>query len=82
MNEIINEIQSKINSSIFLDFDMGNTTWFRVGGKTKAYVIVNSIKDLKTILTYSNQINYYIIGIAKISTPLCLRLYGRKKVSN
>ena len=62
MNEIINEIQSKINSSIFLDFDMGNTTWFRVGGKTKAYVIVNSIKDLKTILTYSNQINYYIIG--------------------
>ena len=62
MNEIINEIQSKINSSIFLDFDMGNTTWFRVGGKTKAYVIVNSIKDLKTILTYANQINYYIIG--------------------
>ena len=54
MNEIINEIQSKINSSIFLDFDMGNTTWFRVGGKTKAYVIVNSIKDLKTILTYEN----------------------------
>ena len=62
MNEIIDEIQSKINSSIFLDFDMGNTTWFRVGGKTKAYVIVNSIKDLKIILTYSNQINYYIIG--------------------
>ena len=55
MNDIINELQSKIKSRIFLDFDMGNSTWFRVGGKAKGYVVVNSVKDLKIILSYSNQ---------------------------
>lgn len=63
MIDIISEIQSKIKSNIFLDFDMGKSTWFRVGGKSRGYVIVNSLKDLKTILTYANQINYYIIGV-------------------
>ena len=63
MNEIIYEVQSKIKSSIFLDFDMGKSTWFRVGGKARGYVVVNSIKDLKTILSYANHINYYIIGV-------------------
>ena len=63
MNEIISKVQSKIKSSIFLDFDMRESTWFRAGGKAKGYVVVNCIKDLKTILTYSNQINYYILGV-------------------
>ena len=63
MNEIIDKIQSKIKSKIFIDFDMGNSTWFRVGGKAKGYVVVNSIKDLKTILTFSNEINYYVVGV-------------------
>ena len=39
MNDLITEIQSKINSSIFLDYNMGNSTWFRVGGIAKGYVI-------------------------------------------
>ena len=63
MNDIIYEIQSKINSSIFLDFDMGNSTWFRVGGKAKGYVVVNNLRDLKIILTYAKKINYYIVGV-------------------
>ena len=63
MNDIINEVQSKIKSSIFLDFDMGKSTWFRVGGKAKGYVVVNSMQDLRIILTYANKINYYIIGV-------------------
>lgn len=63
MDDIINELQSKIKSSIFLNFDMGKSTWFRVGGNAKGYVIVNSLKDLKSILTYSNKLNYYIIGV-------------------
>lgn len=62
MNDIINELQAKIKSRIFLDFDMGNSTWFRVGGKAKGYVVVNSVKDLKIILSYSKKINYYIVG--------------------
>lgn len=63
MNDLIYEVQSKIESRIVLDFDMGNSTWFRVGGKAKGYVVVNNLKDLKIILTYSNKINYYIIGV-------------------
>ena len=62
MINIISKVQSKIKSNILLNFDMGNSTWFRVGGKANGYVVVHNIKDLKTILTYANQINYYIIG--------------------
>lgn len=62
MNDIISEVQSKIKSNILLDFNIGNSTWFRIGGKVKGFVVVNNIKDLKTILTYSNKISYYIIG--------------------
>jgi len=63
MNDIIHEIQSKIRSKILLDYDMGKSTWFRVGGKAKGYVIVNSIKDLKIIISYGNKIQYYIVGV-------------------
>ena len=63
MSDIIREIKSKIKSRIFLDYDMGKSTWFRTGGKAKGYVIINNIKDLKTIVSYGDQIKYYIIGV-------------------
>ena len=63
MIDLINEIQSKIQSKILLDYDMGKSTWFRVGGKAKAYVIVNNIYDLKTIINYGNEIRYCVIGV-------------------
>ncbi len=63
MNDLIDEIQSKIQSKILLDYDMGKSTWFRVGGKAKAYVIVNNIYDLKTIINYGNEIRYCVIGV-------------------
>ncbi len=63
MNDIILEIQSKILSKILLNYDMGQSTWFRTGGKAKGYCIVNNLKDLKTIVSYSDQIKYYIIGV-------------------
>ena len=63
MNDIINEIQSKIKSKIILDYDMGKSTWFRVGGKVKGYVVINNFKDLRTIISYGNQIRYYITGV-------------------
>ena len=62
MIDIVSEIQSKIKSNIILDYNMGNSTWFRVGGNVKGFVTVSNISDLKTILTYANKINYYIIG--------------------
>mgnify|MGYP001456726410 CR=1 FL=1 len=63
MHNLINKIQSKIKSNIFLDYDMRKSTWFRAGGNALGYVIVNSISDLKTIISYADQIKYYIIGV-------------------
>ena len=42
---------------------MRKSTWFRAGGNALGYVIVNSISDLKTIISYSDQIKYYIVGV-------------------
>ena len=63
MHSLINKIQSKIKSNILLDYDMRKSTWFRAGGNALGYVIVNSMSDLKTIISYAEQINYYIVGV-------------------
>ena len=63
MNNLFNDIQSKIRSKILLDYDMGKATWFRTGGKAKGYVVINNIKDLKIILSYHDQLKFYIIGV-------------------
>jgi len=63
MASLINQIQSKIKSNILLDYDMRKSTWFRAGGNALGYVIVNSISDLKTIISYADQIKYYIVGV-------------------
>ena len=63
MHNLINKIQSKIKSNILLDYDMSKSTWFRAGGSASGYVIVNSISDLKIIISYANQIQYYIVGV-------------------
>jgi UDP-N-acetylmuramate dehydrogenase len=42
---------------------MKKSTWFRTGGNALGYVIVNSVSDLKTIISYSDQIKYYIVGV-------------------
>tara|TARA_Y100001970_G_C14248549_1_gene870042 strand:+ start:1444 stop:2337 length:894 start_codon:yes stop_codon:yes gene_type:complete len=63
MNDIIYEIQSKIKSKILLNHEMRKSTWFRTGGKAQGFVIVNNLKDLKTITSYVDKIKYYIIGV-------------------
>ena len=63
MHSLINKIQSKIKSNIFIDYDMKKSTWFRAGGNASGYVIVNSISDLKKIISYSDQIKYYIVRV-------------------
>ena len=63
MHSLINKIQSNIKSNIFLDYNMRKSSWFRAGGNALGYVIVNSISDLKTIISYSDQIKYYIVGV-------------------
>jgi len=63
MNDIILEIQSKIESKILYNYNMGKSTWFRTGGNAKGYCIINKLKDLSTIVKYRDQIKYYIIGV-------------------
>lgn len=62
MNDIIKEIQSKIKSKIFVDYNMGKSTWFRTGGNAQGYTIIDNIKDLKAVISYSDKIKFYIIG--------------------
>ena len=63
MSDILDIIQSKINTKIFLNYDMKKSTWFRAGGNAKGYTIINDIHDLKKILHFSDQIKYYIVGV-------------------
>ena len=63
MDNLINKIQSEIKSNILLNYDMRKSTWFRAGGNALGYVIVNSISDLKMIISYADQIKYYIVGV-------------------
>ena len=63
MHSLINKIQSNIKSNILVDYDMSKSTWFRAGGNALGYVIVNNISDLKTIISNSEQINYYVLGV-------------------
>ena len=62
MHRLINKIQSKIESKIFLDYDMKKSTWFRAGGSSLGYVVVNNVSDLKEIISYADYIQYYIVG--------------------
>ena len=63
MNDIFYEIQSKIKDKILFDYDMGNTTWFRTGGKAKGFVVINNIKDLKTVVGFAEKIKFAVIGV-------------------
>ena len=63
MSEILNQIQSKISSKILIDHDMKKSTWFRAGGRAKGYSIVNSLHDLKIIISFSDRIKYYTTGV-------------------
>jgi len=63
MRSLINKIQSKIKSDILLDYDMRKSTWFRTGGNALGFVTVNSISDLKTIISFADQLKYYIVGV-------------------
>ena len=63
MNDIFYEIQSTIKDKILFDYDMGNTTWFRTGGKAKGFVVINNIKDLKTVVGIADKIKFVVIGV-------------------
>ena len=67
MNDILYDIQLKIRDKILFDYDMGNSTWFRTGGKAKGFIVINNLEDLKTIVGFANKIMRAapIVGISK-----------------
>ena len=62
MYENINELSKILKSKFFFDYDIGKHTWFRTGGKSKIYCIVDNQKDLKIILSSLGKMPYVILG--------------------
>ena len=62
MYENINELSKKLKSKFFFDYDIGKHTWFRTGGKSEIYCIVDNQKDLKIILSSLGKMPYIILG--------------------
>ena len=62
-DKLIN-INNKIKSKIFLDYDVGKLSWFRTGGKSKVFIIVENEEELEMLINYVADFNYIIIGAA------------------
>ena len=62
MYENINELSKKLKSKFFFDYDISKHTWFRTGGKSEIYCIVDNQKDLKIILNSLGKMPYIILG--------------------
>jgi len=51
------------NSRLNFDYDVCRLNWFNIGGKTKIFLLANSLKDLSIFLkTYNNRGNIFILG--------------------
>ena len=58
----IQKLDSKLRSQFYYDFDIGKLTWFRTGGKSKLFIIVENENELEIILNEMYYSNFYIIG--------------------
>ena len=51
------------NSRLNFDHDISRLNWFNIGGKTKIFLLANSLKDLSIFLKkYNNRGNIFILG--------------------
>ena len=62
MYENIHELSKELKSKFFFDYDISKHTWFRTGGKSEIYCIVDNQKDLKIILNSLGKMPYIILG--------------------
>ena len=63
MIDELKKISSKLESKIVFNKDIGKETWFRTGGKAKGFVVINNIKDLKTVVGIADKIKFVVIGV-------------------
>ena len=62
MYDQILKISEQLDSKFFLNYEISKLTWFRTGGKTDLYCIVNSVEELEIIINNVEEIPYLIIG--------------------
>ena len=53
MIEKLKKIEPKLKSKFYFDYDMSKSTWFRTGGKAKAFALVDNYKELDAIICVS-----------------------------
>ena len=59
--ENIKNLEKKLNSKFYYNYDIYKNTWFRTGGKTKVFCIIYDDKELEIILNNIGIIKYHII---------------------
>ena len=62
MIEKIKNIESKLKSKFYYNYEMEKITWFRAGGKTKVFVVVEDPYELDIIMHAIDDLQYYVIG--------------------
>ena len=62
MKDIIKKLNDKLKSQFYYNHDVGKLTWFRTGGKSKLFIIVENKNELEIILNELSIIKFYIIG--------------------
>ena len=58
------KLNKKIKSKIYFDYDVGKLTWFRTGGKSKVFIIVENEEELEILINNISEFNYLIVGAA------------------
>ena len=56
------ESSKNLKSKFVFDYDIYKSTWFRTGGKTDIFCLVNDENELEIILENIKNIPYFIIG--------------------
>ena len=66
IDEII-KFSNEINSKIYFDYNLKNSNWFNIGGKTKVYFMPESLSDLVIFLKrFGDNEKIFILGAGSI----------------
>ena len=63
MLEKFSRLNEQLKSKIIFDYEMGNLTWFKTGGKAKVFIIVENENELEILINSLYGYNYYIMGV-------------------
>ena len=62
MIDKIKILEKKLKSKFYFDYEIYKHTWFKAGGKTKVFCVLENEKELEIILNNISDLKYYIIG--------------------